>query len=590
MILYMFEKTTTTQDERIDNLIGEFREFKNKRKITELDLEKKILTLENIFEKLEKNIEIIQDIENADALKDIKNAKETLMTLEDLTIADRLEIIENKESAKDISDKLAIFNNKIDLMSNALKIFDAKIKNTNATNTKTTNDSDLVTVLDELSKIKVKISTIEENKPIGEKEFKTIHLEFEKVNGDFAELISSVREEIDIYDKKIENLINEIKCIKDIDSDIGKSENKYLGMLNIIKKIQEISKQLELKSNKNEIRIDKLEKNIDTEIDSQINALSERLNTKITSSVENMNKINDSETTLSLIDTKIQDINNRSTQNINTKVTELNSKLDNIISQIENEKTNTNLKISDAMDVAKQLFEKNKKTDINLDNKDTDEIKKEINKLKLELTEQIDNIKKIEQNENLQTKINELEQNIKNNNGHINTCTNKIDSIEIQNKTLINTIMQSINTIKTLKEDVSTLNKDTQNKIEDKTKNIINIKDMENINTTTNEIKNEISKRNDYNLETIKNNAETINKIQTKINKTLKENIDNLNNKIKDTKIGPTTDKTKDMIQIISLLKDENKILSKEIKMLNERLDRMEHSGQTENSAPLILE
>ena len=96
---------------------------------------------------------------------------------------------------------------------------------------------------------------------------------------------------------------------------------------------------------------------------------------------------------------------------------------------------------------------------------------------------------------------------------------------------------------------------------------------------------------NDSEIETMKNESKTINNIQTKINKALKNKIDNLETKITNTEIKETPDGTKDMLMIITLLKDENKILSKEIKMLNERLDRIEHSGQTESNAmPLILE
>lgn len=531
----MFEKTASSQDEKIDNLIAEFKEFKNIRKITELDLEKKILTLEDVFNKIEKNIDIIQNIKDIDALKDIKNAKETLRTLEDLTLSDRLEIIENKESAKDISDKLEIFNNKIDLMSNALKIFDEKIKNSNQNSTGTQNNSDFVTVLDELSEVKNKISDIEKTNPIGEKEFRGIHTEFEKVNSDFAELISGVREEIDIYDKKIENLISEIKSIKDIDSDIGKNKNKYLGMLNIIKKIQELSKQLEQKNRTNEIRIGKLEKDINTEIETKINTLSERLEKKI-ATVEN----NEQSNSQNQID---NNLNDSKIQNINTKIEKLNGTVSEITQQIENEKTNTNHKISDAMDAIKLLIKNNKDP-------------------------QIDNMT-----------IGNIENSIKMTTDKLNSRINSIDS---NTKTLIEHIMKNLSNIKTLKKDIIAINNNLNNK-----NNINKDEDSASPQNDTEQMKIKI----DENIDIIKNESRTINNIQTKINKAFKDKINNLENKITDTEIKEIPTGTKDMIQIITLLKDENKILSTEIRMLNERLDRMEHSGQTENSAvPLILE
>ncbi|MCK5593920.1 MAG: hypothetical protein KAI18_01625, partial [Candidatus Aenigmarchaeota archaeon] len=562
----MFEKTASSQDEKIDTLITEFREFKNKRKITELDLEKKILTLEDVFNKIEKNIDIIQNIEDIDALKDIKNAKETLRTLEDLTLADRLEIIENKESSKDISDKLEIFNNKIDLMSNALKIFDEKIKNTSQNNTSTQNNSDLVTVLDELSKVKDKISDIEKANPIGEKEFRGIHTEFEKVNSDFAELISGVREEIDIYDKKIENLISEIKSIKEIDSDIGKNENKYVGMLNVIKKIQELSKQLEQKNKTNEIRIDRLEKDLNTEIETKINTLSERLEKKI-ETVETNGQLYSQKPTDKEIQ-NLNNINNNKIQDINTKIEKLNGTVSGITHLIENEKANTNHKISDAMDAIKLLIKNNKDTQIN------------------------------------NTTIDNIENSIKMTTDKLNS---RINSIDNNNKTLIEHIMKSLNGIKTLKKDILTINNDLNDKnniIENedsislkndmeqikikidenidviKKENTDKIKGLEDtINDSEIKIKNIIqdlknkeltNKKEILNLsdrlntdetptidnseiETIKNESKTINKIQTKINKALKDKIDNLENKKTNTEIKDTAAGTKDMIKIITL-------------------------------------
>ncbi|MBW6462192.1 MAG: hypothetical protein K0B07_04050 [DPANN group archaeon] len=656
----MFQKTDSSEDKKIDNLILEFKEFKNRRKIVELDLEKKILTLEDVFNKIEKNIDIIQNIKDIDALKDIKNAKETLRTLEDLTLADRLELIENKECTKDISDKLEVFNHKIDLMSNALKIFDEKIKNTKQNDTNTQNNSDLVIVLDELSKIKEKINDIEKTNPIGEKEFKIIHAEFEKVNSDFAELISGVREEIDIYDKKIETLIDEIKYIKNIDHEIGKNENKYLGILNIIKNMQELSKQLELKTRTNEICIEELKKNMNIKIESQIDKLSEQLETKIMTI-----KQNGQSQQKDPINTDIQDLHNNTINNINTKITELNTTITKLLNDIETEKTNTNQKISDAMDAVKLLLENTKTNKIH----PNENIDVEIQKINSELIEQLKTIKKIEERENLQTKINNIfkakiddiekikdidklktkieeeiklikkentdninniETNIKNYELKIENRLNGLGKKETKNyENLLNTqeilkteikewqdqtekkniilsenIIKGLNNIKKFEEYVNTIDKLDKNKTIEYNQDIqktrdtmtaeINqwqIKTDNKIKMSMVHLKDEISEINNSSFEKIKNETKTLNEIQTKINKVIKAKIDNLDNTIFKTKTEQVSNETtKEILNIITLLKNENKILSNEIQMLNERLNRIEHSGQTESCTPLILE
>ncbi len=365
----MFENTNSSGDEKIDNLIDSFKEFSNKRKITELDFEKKLLNLENVFEKIRKNIEIIQTLEDADALKDIKDAKTTLRSLEDLTLTDRLDIIQNKESLQNFSERIAIFSKKIDLMTDALKIFDEKIKKAGGNKTTAVNDSDLITVLDELSKIKEAISGFEEKKPIGETEFNKIHEDFEKVNTDFATLISGVREELGTYDKKIETLAKEIENIKGIDCDIGNNENKYLGMINLIKKVQIASKILSEKSDKNTVNIQRIE---------------EETGLKITTLAKNMEKLiaiagNKNQAGSAQIQAPVY--SDQTTKNIDEKMKELDSTLADITHQIKDEKIYTNQKIANAMDAIKNMLE-NSKGNKGLENIDTSAIKNEIITLK----------------------------------------------------------------------------------------------------------------------------------------------------------------------------------------------------------------
>ncbi|MCK4807990.1 MAG: hypothetical protein KAS90_00045 [Candidatus Aenigmarchaeota archaeon] len=400
----MFDKSDSKgNDEKIDNLIDEFKEFRNKRKIIELDLEKKMLSLEGVFEKIKKNIDIIQGLEDADSLKDIKSTQETLRSIEDLTLTDRLEIIQNKETIQEFSKKIAVFNKKIDLMSNALKIFDEKIKNGGGSEKSTASDSDFVTVLDELSKIKETISGLEKKKPVGETEFNRIHDDFEKVNTDFATLISGVREELGSYDKKIGMLTDEIERTRNIDTSIGESENSYRGMLDLIKKMQAMTKILTEKSDKSEVSIRELEKDTGMKIKT------------LAKNMEKLIKIVDTTGTGAGPSTGQEELDRGAITNIELKVAELDSAVSNMTSQIEEEKTYTNQKISNAMDAIKDMLKRkgDKTAGIDIDI-DTEHVKEEIDTIKGDYKRKLDSeIKNITHaNEEIKKKVEDISEQI----------------------------------------------------------------------------------------------------------------------------------------------------------------------------------
>jgi len=400
----MFDKSDSKgTDEKIDNLIDEFKEFRNKRKIIELDLEKKMLSLEGVFEKIKKNIDIIQGLEDADSLKDIKNSQETLRSIEDLTLTDRLDIIHNKETIQEFSKKIAVFNKKIDLMSNALKIFDEKIKKGGGNEKGTASDSDFVTVLDELSKIKETISSLEEKKPVGETEFNSIHDDFEKVNTDFATLISGVREELGSYDKKIGMLVDEIENIKNIDTGIGKNENSYYGMLDLIKKMQTMTKILTEKSDKSEVSIRELEKDTGMKIKT------------LARNMEQLIKIVDKTGTGTGHTAGLEELDGGAITNIELKVAELDSAVSDMTTQIEEEKTYTNQKISNAMDAIKDMLDRkgDKTAGIDIDI-DTDQVKEEIDTIKGDYKRKLDSeIKNITQaNEEIKKKVEDISEQV----------------------------------------------------------------------------------------------------------------------------------------------------------------------------------
>jgi len=594
----MFDKSDSKgNDEKIDNLIDEFKEFRNKRKIIELDLEKKMLSLEGVFDKIKKNVDIIQGLEDADSLKDIKNTQETLRSIEDLTLTDRLDIIQNKETIQEFSKKIAVFNKKIDLMSNALQIFDEKIKKGGGNEKGTASDSDFVTVLDELSKIKETISNLEEKKPVGETEFNNIHNDFEKVNTDFATLISGVREELGSYDKKIEMLTDEIERTRNIDTSIGKNENSYQGMLNLIKKMQTMTKILTEKSDKSEVSIRELEK--DTGI--KIKTLARNM--------EKLIKIVDNTGTGAGPTTDSEELDGGAITNIELKVAELNSAVSDMTTQIEEEKTYTNQKISNAMDAIKDMLERkgDKITGIDTDI-DTEHVKEEIDSIKGDYKRKLDSeIKNITHaNEEIKKKVEDISEQIvlirnlpdkgkaQNSQEHSDRKISNIEEISAMQTKINRILKEKIDDIEKNINVLGTAVKDTKNNIDANkehfnnsiSKSLGNLT-MPDINTELKErdskIK-EIEQKNNANLNTVQDKVYNIlSGIQKEIS-LLREVTDTRNgsieNEFKDIKkfnknITATVGNMADMVK--KDREEENIKVQREINSLNKSLSTIEN-------------
>ncbi|MCK5062377.1 MAG: hypothetical protein KAR23_00465, partial [Candidatus Aenigmarchaeota archaeon] len=559
--------------------------------------EKKMLSLEGVFDKIKKNVDIIQGLEDADSLKDIKNTQETLRSIEDLTLTDRLDIIQNKETIQEFSKKIAVFNKKIDLMSNALQIFDEKIKKGGGNEKGTASDSDFVTVLDELSKIKETISNLEEKKPVGETEFNNIHNDFEKVNTDFATLISGVREELGSYDKKIEMLTDEIERTRNIDTSIGESENSYQGMLNLIKKMQTMTKILTEKSDKSEVSIRELEK--DTGI--KIKTLARNM--------EKLIKIVDNTGTGAGPTTDSEELDGGAITNIELKVAELNSAVSDMTTQIEEEKTYTNQKISNAMDAIKDMLERkgDKITGIDTDI-DTEHVKEEIDSIKGDYKRKLDSeIKNITHaNEEIKKKVEDISEQIvlirnlpdkgkaQNSQEHSDRKISNIEEISAMQTKINRILKEKIDDIEKNINVLGTAVKDTKNNIDANKEHFNNsISEslgnlaMPDINTELKErdskIK-EIEQKNNANLNTVQDKVYNIlSGIQKEIS-LLREVTDTRNgsieNEFKDIKkfnkdITATVGNMADMVK--KDREEENIKVQREINSLNKSLSTIEN-------------
>ena len=99
----------------------------------------------------------------------------------------------------------------------------------------------------------------------------------------------------------------------------------------------------------------------------------------------------------------------------------------------------------------------------------------------------------------------------------------------------------------------------------------------------------ENSQKESYDINNTKDDTKSLTDIQARINKVMKEKIDNIEKNISENRTSMMPEDSKSIVDIIALLRKENKMFSDELKDLKEQLASMGHTGRAEGS-PLILE
>ncbi len=393
MLMFNNSKENDNKGKGIEEFIRDFRDFKNKRKIVELDLEKRIISQEEKLDGITDSIDIIKDISENGTLEHIKKASNTMQKLEDLSITDRLEIIQNRENINEFSERIAIFNKKMDLMANALKIFDKKIKEGygETSSCESKDSSDMITVLDEISSIKKAISDFRKMQPIGKKEQEDMEKQFDSLRSDFAKLVHSVREELESYDKKTDHTTTKTIESSDkvkIDNDGKKLFNYDIKdkkeIITLIGKLKEVVKTIEEKD-----RLD--EKSIELNFQSKIDQLREEI-VSIRSELKKKEKDLSNSQERKSKDTTHNEELREDISKIDRKIESLEKSITSINSEMENEAKETNKKLSDAMDAIDEKISKYSKDksigeEISKENDNISKAKKRIDSLESSIKE-----------------------------------------------------------------------------------------------------------------------------------------------------------------------------------------------------------
>lgn len=194
------------KDEKLDTIISEIKQLKNVSKITELDLEKRIIILEGTLSEVKNvlgDLKGIQDL--TQFVKHLDDVKGKLNEIEDFSLIEKLETVELQDELEQVVSTNDILKQKVDLLVEAVRNIDP-------------NEGDMAKTLNSIKELSAKTDTL--NKTLTEMRQAGITKEnFDQLrdgvaralgqqahmSDEFQNLTHTVREQLELLSKKIDD-------------------------------------------------------------------------------------------------------------------------------------------------------------------------------------------------------------------------------------------------------------------------------------------------------------------------------------------------------------------------------------------------
>ncbi len=193
-----------------DGESDEIRDIKNHIKLVELDLEKRIVLLENSINAIHKSMGGIQQFDaSKDAVMQIQEIKNTLREIEDTSLISKLDTINNGDKLAIIYENISALNGKIKLLSDAVDILGEGRPNS-AQSAETNND--LSSIKSDISSLKGAVSKISSSIPDPEKiaeisgQINSLEKANAAINEDIKKTYEIHHEKIGLLERRISSL------------------------------------------------------------------------------------------------------------------------------------------------------------------------------------------------------------------------------------------------------------------------------------------------------------------------------------------------------------------------------------------------
>lgn len=276
--------------EKIEALANALQEMQNQRKIVELDLEKRVLMLESLIEDLKKGKIAPEAGAEPTGLKALE---QSLHDLEDISLIERLEVINSRDDLEQFKEEISVMKEKVDLLVDAIEILSDKVttaaeeteaaegQETETVTARAPSSPEIEKLAQDVALLKQKIGQlnvlIEGGVPAqtsaGDAEnIPNIRFTMRDIEKNFNELVSTVKEYMDLQDKKLGIIIGDIDRFEQIQADINKvrgeledAQNREERFHQIITTMTNAIKNVEGKEVTFEQKIDEILKNFEKE-------------------------------------------------------------------------------------------------------------------------------------------------------------------------------------------------------------------------------------------------------------------------------------------------------------------------------------
>jgi chromosome segregation ATPase len=196
------------------------------------------------MESISKALRVIKDLEKTErGLETIQEIGDKLREMEDIDLINKLETIENQDIVLELKDLVSKNDEKIKLITDAVKILGEKGFTKEGINSKIESLSELSNNIRALQK---KMEYMEE-KGVSEGELKklqasvnTIRNETAFMNKEFRDFVGNVKEELDLYERKFNDEVKTIKIFSDYTKEIKNIKNDLFVIKEVNKKLEEL--------------------------------------------------------------------------------------------------------------------------------------------------------------------------------------------------------------------------------------------------------------------------------------------------------------------------------------------------------------
>ena len=219
------------------------KELKNHVKLVELDLEKRLILLENSIDSMQKTVGGIEQFEvSKDAVSQISEIKNVLREIEDTNLISKLETIGNSDKLISVSESVETLTSKMQLLSDAIDIISES--KYGKSESREELGKEVPAIKAEIESIKKALSKVSSSiiDPIKISELSTKVESLEKagssVNSEFKKMYEAYNEKIGLLERRIST----VSAAPAVSQNISKEEASTLK--EDVNRIKGINKRL----------------------------------------------------------------------------------------------------------------------------------------------------------------------------------------------------------------------------------------------------------------------------------------------------------------------------------------------------------